>query len=41
MSVAGDWYNELGSHMRMTSDPLGGITGTYISATGHTSSGTG
>ncbi|MCQ4083885.1 avidin/streptavidin family protein [Streptomyces sp. RB6PN25] len=35
MNVAGDWYNELGSHMRMTTDPLGGIIGTYVSATGH------
>ena len=35
MSIAGDWYNELGSHMQVTVDPLGGITGTYVSATGH------
>ncbi|MFI1566524.1 avidin/streptavidin family protein [Streptomyces sp. NPDC020490] len=35
MSISGDWYNEVGSHMRITVDPVGGIRGTYMSATGH------
>jgi hypothetical protein len=35
MTIAGDWYNELGSHMELTPDASGGITGTYLSATGH------
>lgn len=35
MTIAGDWYNELGSHMRIMTDPSGGITGTYVSGTGH------
>lgn len=34
MTIAGDWYNELGSHMQVTLDPYGGLTGTYVSATG-------
>jgi hypothetical protein len=37
MTIAGDWYNEYGSHMRLATDPSGGITGTYISAAGHAS----
>ncbi|MEV0740218.1 avidin/streptavidin family protein [Streptomyces sp. NPDC050549] len=35
MSISGDWYNEFGSHLRITADPNGSIRGTYISATGH------
>jgi len=35
MSISGDWYNEIGSHMRVTADPSGCIRGTYASATGH------
>ncbi|MEU8865676.1 avidin/streptavidin family protein [Streptomyces umbrinus] len=35
MSISGDWYNEFGSHLRITTDPTGCIRGTYISATGH------
>lgn len=35
MSISGDWYNEFGSHMRITADPTGCIRGTYVSATGH------
>jgi hypothetical protein len=35
MTIAGNWYNELGSHMRLTPDPSGGIAGTYVSASGH------
>ncbi|GAA4994214.1 hypothetical protein GCM10025734_24020 [Kitasatospora paranensis] len=35
MSIAGDWYNEFGSHMRLTEDPSGGLTGTYVSGAGH------
>ncbi|WP_369221174.1 avidin/streptavidin family protein [Streptomyces sp. R39] len=35
MSISGDWYNEIGSHMRITVDPTGGVKGTYFSATGH------
>ncbi|MCI3278295.1 avidin/streptavidin family protein [Streptomyces cylindrosporus] len=35
MNLSGDWYNELGSHMRITVDATGGISGTYVSAAGH------
>ena len=35
MSISGDWYNEFGSHMRITADPTGCLRGTYVSATGH------
>jgi hypothetical protein len=35
MSISGDWYNEIGSHMRITADPTGGVRGTYVSAAGH------
>ncbi|MDH6126357.1 avidin/streptavidin family protein [Kitasatospora sp. GP82] len=35
MSIAGDWYNEFGSHMHLTAEPSGGISGTYTSGTGH------
>ncbi|MFB7667733.1 avidin/streptavidin family protein [Kitasatospora sp. NPDC056138] len=35
MSIAGDWYNEFGSHMHLTADPSGGISGTYTSGAGH------
>jgi hypothetical protein len=34
MSIAGDWFNEFGSHMHLTADPSGGISGTYTSGTG-------
>jgi hypothetical protein len=34
MSIAGDWYNEFGSHMHLTEDPSGGLTGTYVSGAG-------
>ncbi|GAA2269403.1 MULTISPECIES: avidin/streptavidin family protein [Kitasatospora] len=34
MSITGDWYNEFGSHMHLTADPSGGISGTYTSGTG-------
>lgn len=37
MNLAGDWYSELGSHMRLTTDPSGAITGTYTSAMGQAS----
>lgn len=37
MTIAGDWYNEFGSHMRLDTDPSGGITGMYVSAAGHAS----
>lgn len=35
MTMTGDWYNELGSHLQFSADPFGGITGTYVSAKGH------
>ncbi|MFE7857956.1 avidin/streptavidin family protein [Streptomyces sp. NPDC057403] len=35
MSISGDWYNEIGSHMRITTDPAGNVKGTYVSAAGH------
>ncbi|MEW1909925.1 avidin/streptavidin family protein [Kitasatospora sp. NPDC085895] len=35
MTIAGDWYNEFGSHMRLTDDTSGGLTGTYVSGAGH------
>ncbi|WP_431677840.1 avidin/streptavidin family protein [Kitasatospora sp. KL5] len=35
MTIAGDWYNEFGSHMRLTADESGGLTGTYVSSAGH------
>ncbi|MFE0518239.1 avidin/streptavidin family protein [Streptomyces sp. NPDC058954] len=35
MGIGGDWYNDVGSHMRITVDPTGGIRGIYVSATGH------
>ncbi|MEV0738288.1 avidin/streptavidin family protein [Streptomyces sp. NPDC050549] len=35
MGISGDWYNEIGSHMRVTLDPGGCVTGTYVSAAGH------
>ncbi|MFI6654989.1 avidin/streptavidin family protein [Streptomyces sp. NPDC050523] len=35
MSITGDWYNEFGSHMRITADPTGCIRGTYESHAGH------
>lgn len=35
MTIGGDWYNEVGSHMRITVDPTGGIRGSYASAKGH------
>jgi len=35
MGIAGDWYNEFGSHMRLTVDPAGHISGTYTSGTSH------
>lgn len=35
MTIGGDWYNEVGSHMRITADPTGGIRGSYVSAKGH------
>ncbi|MEV0495193.1 avidin/streptavidin family protein [Streptomyces atratus] len=34
MSIAGDWYNEFGSHMEIAPGPSGEITGTFASATG-------
>ncbi|WP_406404537.1 avidin/streptavidin family protein [Streptomyces sp. NBC_00879] len=34
MSIAGDWYNEFGSHMEITPGPSGEITGTFASNTG-------
>ncbi|WP_354638392.1 avidin/streptavidin family protein [Kitasatospora camelliae] len=35
MALSGDWYNEFGSHMHLTEDASGGITGSYVSAAGH------
>ncbi|GAA2148935.1 hypothetical protein GCM10009760_41580 [Kitasatospora kazusensis] len=35
MSIAGDWYNEFGSHMRLTVDSAGAVGGAYTSAAGH------
>ncbi|WP_405013995.1 avidin/streptavidin family protein [Kitasatospora sp. NBC_01539] len=35
MTIAGDWYNEFGSHMHLTADPSGALTGTYESGAGH------
>jgi hypothetical protein len=35
MSISGDWYNEIGSHMRISTDPTGCLRGTYVSAAGH------
>jgi hypothetical protein len=35
MGISGDWYNEIGSHMRITADPTGCVRGTYVSAAGH------
>ncbi|WP_405909909.1 avidin/streptavidin family protein [Streptomyces sp. NBC_00828] len=35
MSISGDWYNEFGSHLRITADPNGCVRGTYVSGTGH------
>ncbi|MEU6538510.1 avidin/streptavidin family protein [Streptomyces sp. NPDC047000] len=35
MTIGGDWYNEVGSHMTITADPTGGIRGGYVSAKGH------
>ncbi|KDR72423.1 hypothetical protein GALMADRAFT_25497, partial [Galerina marginata CBS 339.88] len=32
--LAGDWYNELGSHLILTPDSKGGLTGMYDSAVG-------
>ncbi|MFJ1706676.1 avidin/streptavidin family protein [Kitasatospora sp. NPDC088346] len=37
MTIAGDWYNELGSHMRLVASPSADISGTYTSVTGHAS----
>ncbi|GAA2807859.1 avidin/streptavidin family protein [Kitasatospora paracochleata] len=37
MGIAGDWYSELGSHMRLDTDPSGAVTGTYTSALGRVS----
>jgi hypothetical protein len=35
MAIGGDWYNEAGSHMRITAGPDGGIRGGYVSVKGH------
>jgi len=35
MGISGDWYNGIGSQMRITADPTGCIRGTYVSAAGH------
>ncbi|MER6099070.1 avidin/streptavidin family protein [Streptomyces sp. NPDC001728] len=35
MIIDGDWYNEFGSRMHLRSDPVGGISGTYLTAVGH------
>ncbi|MFJ1755921.1 avidin/streptavidin family protein [Kitasatospora sp. NPDC088134] len=37
MGITGDWYSELGSHMRLMAGPDGSLTGTYVSATGRAS----
>ncbi|MEV4557821.1 avidin/streptavidin family protein [Kitasatospora sp. NPDC049285] len=37
MGITGDWYSELGSHMRLVAGPDGALTGTYLSATGRAS----
>ncbi|KAJ7081175.1 Tamavidin2, avidin-like biotin-binding proteins from an edible mushroom [Mycena belliarum] len=34
MGLAGDWYNELGSHMTLVVDGDGGLSGTYCSPVG-------
>jgi hypothetical protein len=35
MTIAGDWYSDLGSHMQLSTDASGGITGSYLPAAGH------
>ncbi|MEV5845342.1 avidin/streptavidin family protein [Streptomyces sp. NPDC051985] len=35
MGISGDWYNGIGSHMRIRTGPAGSVEGTYFSATGH------
>ncbi|GAA1248493.1 hypothetical protein GCM10009665_44240 [Kitasatospora nipponensis] len=37
MTIAGDWYNTLGSHMRLVVSPSADLSGTYTSVTGHAS----
>lgn len=37
VGITGDWYSELGSHMRVVAGPDGALTGTYVSATGRVS----
>ncbi|MFJ5926022.1 avidin/streptavidin family protein [Kitasatospora sp. NPDC092948] len=37
MGITGDWYSELGSHMRLVAGPDGSLTGSYVSATGRAS----
>jgi hypothetical protein len=39
MGIAGDWYSELGSHMRLDTDDSGGLTGSYTSAMGQATGG--
>jgi len=34
VGIAGDWYSELGSHMRLETDASGAVTGTYTSVLG-------
>ncbi|MEV4612461.1 avidin/streptavidin family protein [Kitasatospora sp. NPDC049258] len=35
MSIAGDWYNQFGSHMQLAVEPSGSVSGVYTSGTGH------
>ncbi|MCD0486008.1 avidin/streptavidin family protein [Streptacidiphilus sp. ASG 303] len=35
MDISGDWYSRLGSRMHLETDPSGGVSGTYVSGTGH------
>ncbi|GAA4989862.1 avidin/streptavidin family protein [Kitasatospora paranensis] len=32
--LAGDWYNEFGSHLRLVADPAGRLTGTFTPGAG-------
>ncbi|MGQ4420579.1 avidin/streptavidin family protein [Streptomyces sp. SAS_269] len=35
MSIAGEWYNEFGSHVHLEVDPEGTVSGHYVTAVGH------
>jgi hypothetical protein len=35
VNISGHWYSELGSRLHLTTDPAGGVSGSYFSTAGH------